>query len=187
METAVNQALMARARTFLELGDFDRAAVDLDEAERRLREALPAGHYAFAALLSQRARLAQGRGDLPRALHLVNEGLDLAIGAGDGGKGSLPGFFLQRGEIHRRLGQAEAAAADADRSLQLLDETTPTDTRTLSFGQAYLLLARARLAQGQTDAARAALDSALANLEPAAGADHPDARAARELLARSEQ
>ena len=48
-------------------------------------------------------------------------------------------------------------------------------------GRAYLIQARALLAEGKHDEAKAAASAALRHLQAALGPDHPDTRAARRL------
>ena len=63
-QVVIGQSLLLRAQIYTDRGDLSRATAMLDEAEPRLRRRLPAGHIAFASLASNRALIAQGRGDL---------------------------------------------------------------------------------------------------------------------------
>src|SRR5205085_8581835 len=60
----VSQALILRSSIYRNRGDLARAQQMLDEVEPWLKRNLPPGHVAFASLTSQRALLAQARGDL---------------------------------------------------------------------------------------------------------------------------
>jgi len=61
----------------------------LAQVEPRLRQSLPAGHYAFATLASAKALNALLRGNVPTAMELADRQLSLdeeAIKAGKGRK-----------------------------------------------------------------------------------------------------
>jgi hypothetical protein len=157
----------------------------LDEAEERLRQVLPEGHYAFVALLSQRSLLAQKRGDLERALELADQGLAVAEASVAGGQAPatlLDNLLNQRSEIQLALGQPESAVADATRLVGLMREAAPAGTHTLELARAYRTLSRALEGSGDAEGSREALISALENFEDAAGADHPETLEARALV-----
>ncbi len=185
LEGTVNHALLTRARNYLAQRDTDQAELMLNEAEQRLSQVLPAGHYAFGAILSQRSLLAQLRGDLAGALRLADQGLvifDASLAAGQGGASNLPLLLIQRSGIYLALGQPEAAVEDASRALHSLQESTPADTYTIGLGRAYLTLALALRGQGDLEGEHTMLVSALAHFQDAAGPDHPETREARAML-----
>jgi hypothetical protein len=66
-------------------------------------------------------------------------------------------------------------------ALDLIQKNTPPGTFSYRTGRAYLYLARVLKAQGKEEEARAAAQNAADHLQSAAGADHPDARSARQL------
>jgi serine/threonine-protein kinase len=186
LETTINHALLTRARNYLAQGDTDRAQEMLDAAEQRLRNVLPANHYAFGAVYSQRALLAQLRGETEDALRLANEGMaiiEASMAAGQGGASTLPTLLLLRSDLYLQLGQPDAAVADAERAVREVEESSPADTHTIGLGRAYLTLARALVAQGDPAGERAMLVTALAHFEDAAGSDHPETLETRALLA----
>jgi tetratricopeptide (TPR) repeat protein len=185
VEAAVNHALLTRSRNYLAQGDTDRAEVMLDEAEQRLRQVLPEGHYAFASVFSQRSLLAQLRGDLTGSLRLAEEGLrivEASQAAGQQTASALDPLLTQRSEVRLALGQTEGALEDAARARRLQQDSVPAGTYTIKLGRAYVTLARALDAQGDREGARAALESALEHFQDAAGPDHPETLRARELL-----
>jgi len=185
LESTVNHALLTRARNYLAQGDVEQAEIMLDAAEPRLRQILPQGHYAFGALLSQRSRLAQMRGDLEGALQLADEGLaivEASLAAGEGGGSNLPGLLLQRSELQLELGQPEQAVEDATRALDALQESTPGDTFTIGLGRAYLTLSCALRGRGDLEGERAMLGIALEHFQDAAGPDHPETQETLALL-----
>jgi tetratricopeptide (TPR) repeat protein len=185
LEGTVNHALLTRARNYLAQGDTDQAEVMLNEAEQRLSQVLPEGHYAFGAILSQRSLLTQLRGDLAGAIRLADQGLaiyDASLAAGQGGGSNLPQLLIQRSGLFLASGQPEAAVEDASRALHSLQESTPADTYTIGLGRAYLTLALALHGQGDLEAEHTMLVSALAHFQDAVGPDHPETREAWALL-----
>jgi tetratricopeptide (TPR) repeat protein len=158
----------------------------LDEAERRLRQVLPDGHYAFGAVISQRSLLARLRGDLQSALRLADQGLAISeASTAAGGASYQEPLLMQRSEIRLALGEPEGAVEDATRLLRLLQDSSPAGTYSTRLGRAYLTLARALHARGDREGGDAALASALEHFEDAAGPDHPETLRARALLSSS--
>jgi len=185
LEGTINHALLTRARNYLAQGDADRAEAMLDEVEPRLRQVLPEGHYAFGAVISQRSRVAQLRGDLAGALRLEDESLaitEAAFAAGQSDSSTLTQSLIHRAELRLELRQPDLAVNDASQALALLKETSPAGTHTITLGRAYLILARALRGQGDRKGEHAMLESALEHLQDAAGPDHPETVATRALL-----
>jgi tetratricopeptide (TPR) repeat protein len=77
-EIVVSQSLMMRASIYRQLGDLGRAEKLLSELEPRWRKMLPPGHAGFASLGSERALLAQARGDLLLAKASADEAVVIA-------------------------------------------------------------------------------------------------------------
>ena len=180
----ITQATLLRARIYREQGDFTHASAMLSEAEPKMHKLLPPGHYAFAALTSEKASLAEARGDLPTALQLSNQAVAIdeeAIKRGGQGATYLPRLLFRRSAIELKLSQADQALADASRALTLLQATAQPGTYSCNLGRAYLALARSLHAQGKTDQARTAFRSALENLQSTVGPDDPDTLSARQL------
>lgn len=190
-EVVVNQTLLRLARISGEQRDFARASAALEEVEPRLRKALPPGHYAFGAILTERAYLAQQQGDPARALDFQNQAIALlesAIKQGRAGTQFLPNLLRNRASIELAAGQLEAAEADARRTVSLLETTTQPGDFSASNGRAYLLLAKVLEAQGKTEQARHEAQLAAVQLRQSMGAEHPDTREAQGLaLAASAQ
>lgn len=185
LEGTVNHALLTRARNYLAQGDTDRAQEMLNEAEQRLRQVLPEGHYAFGAVFAQRSLLAELNGNAVDALRLADEGLaitETSMAAGQGGASTLPILLMQRSGLYLQLGQPQAAVVDAERALRAVEESSPADTHTIGLGRAHLALARALAGRGDPAGERANLVAALAHFEDAAGPDHPETVDARSQL-----
>jgi tetratricopeptide (TPR) repeat protein len=174
-ESVVTFSLYLRNLVYLRLGDLARAAATLAELEPR-ETRLPPGHYRLASLASQRALLAQARGETEAA----RAGHDRAIALSE--KRDAQGLHVLRRSIFAlEDGRAEQARADAERALALEEGAAAPGTFSSRVGLAHLVLARALRAQGKLADARAAATAAREHLEPSLGADHPDTRAARDL------
>ena len=127
------------------------------------------------------------RGDVTSALNLANQAVaavEAAIKEGKGGRPFLPTAYQRRARVELQAGRLEAAAADTYRALnqlQLPQKDAPPQAPSSRPGRAYLLLARVLTAQGKSNDARAAAQSAVENLQSTLGPDHPDTRSARQL------
>jgi tetratricopeptide (TPR) repeat protein len=183
-ERVINFAMSALVGIYRGLGDFKRAADMLAEVEQRLRRVLPAGHYAFASFTSERALLAEARGDLNTAVDLADEAmtlLEMTVKAGGEGAFYLPVFLVRRSDLELRLGRVDEAMADARRAVATLQENVQPGAFSSRLGLAYLALGRALRAQSKHEDARAALQSAAEHLHNSVGPDHRDTRSARQL------
>jgi eukaryotic-like serine/threonine-protein kinase len=174
--------LLTKAGIYREMGDARRAEEMLAMAEPIIKPTLT--ESAFRAMAaSERALLAQARGDLPAALSLMTRAVTTV--EANPHSSSLPRFVMRRSAIFLQAGRLDEARADADRALALEQKRPSGGTGTSSLGRAYLMLGRVLQAQGHHDQARAALSSALEHLTPAIGADHPETRLAKQLVAHS--
>ena len=114
--------MLLRSRLYRAQHDVQRAEATLDEVEPRLRKALPPGHYAFAAVIADRAMLELERGDTAKALQLVDQSIDAlqaTINAGKAGVNVLPLYYQRRGLIELQAGRPDAAVADMTKALEL--------------------------------------------------------------------
>jgi tetratricopeptide (TPR) repeat protein len=179
-ETAVNQSLLLRASVYRQLGDLGRAATLLSEVEQRYRRMLPGGHPAFGGLASSRALLAQARGDFPAARAAADQAVAIA---GASTPQYLPLVLLRRSNLELQMHLFEEARADGAKALGLWQQTVELGSFSSAVGRCYLALGRALQGQGKLGEARAAFASALEHLQPTLGADHPETRDARNLLA----
>jgi eukaryotic-like serine/threonine-protein kinase len=185
-EVVINQTLLRLARIARAEQDYNRSLAALDEVEPRLRSALPSGHYAFAALAAERSQTLELKGDLGNALTLANDAVRLCEELERQGKTCsqyLPSFLRHRASIETRLAQFSSAESDARRSLQLLLTQSRPGEFSLSMGQSYLTLARCFAAEGEAAQGQQMAQLAAEQLEHTVGAEHPDARAARQLAA----
>jgi tetratricopeptide (TPR) repeat protein len=69
----IDQSLFECARVYALQHNPSRAAAMLAEVEPRLRKSLPLGHYAFATLAAEQARVASMRGDIADAARASNQ------------------------------------------------------------------------------------------------------------------
>jgi eukaryotic-like serine/threonine-protein kinase len=183
-QVVIGQSLLLRSVIYTDMGDVSRATAMLDEVEPRLKRGLPAGHIAFASLASDRALVAQARGDLRAALEHSNEAVvisEAATKAGRLGGDYLPIFLTRRSELESQLGNPELAEADASRAVSLLQVSAQLGTFSSLLGRAYLALGKALQAEGKTEEAHTAFHSAAENLQDALGPDHPDTYSAVQL------
>jgi eukaryotic-like serine/threonine-protein kinase len=178
------EAAMGAATAYREVGQFDRAAHALREADAVVKNDPELAHGAYPGLLEgHRARLALARGD-PR------EGLALARSAltrqEDSVRGSLDTLFLSLVLADAEIANAqfEGAGVAARRALGIANERLGQLPHSSHAGQAHLDLGIALAGQGNLPAARNELQRALSHLRPCVGPDAPLTRRALSELAR---
>ncbi|MEZ5418339.1 MAG: tetratricopeptide repeat protein [Vicinamibacterales bacterium] len=177
-----DQAQLQAARIYVFAGRLDHGQALLDDVEARFRRMFPSTHVAFTAVAIDRARLALERGQLELAARLADE--------------TVTAFAAEpRFQVVATAGAAAACArapharpvrrarADAERLLPLVRARAPEGLASSPVAGARLLLGEALAGLGHTADARAQLTESLRETTDAAGADHPNARRARELLA----
>jgi serine/threonine-protein kinase len=183
-EVVINQTLLRLARIYRAQHDYARSLASLNEVEPRLQSALPPGHYAFAALASERSQTLELEGDTARALDLANLAIHRCVEIVRQGKSCaqfLPSMLRQRASVETALGQFASAESDARQALKLLLQQSRPGEFSQSTGQAYLTLARCLAAQGRDSEGRAMAQHAADQLEKSIGAGHPDTLSARAL------
>jgi tetratricopeptide (TPR) repeat protein len=183
-EVVINQTLLRLARVYRAQHDFARSSAMLDEVEPRLRRVLPPGHFAFAALASERSQTLGLEGDTSRALDLANLAIHMCeeiSGQGKACEQFMPVMLRHRATIETSLKQFAAAESDARQALSLLLQRSHAGEFSQSTGLAYLTLARCLAAEGRDAEGRSMAQRAADELEKSIGSDHPDTRSAREL------
>ncbi|MGB8989948.1 MAG: protein kinase [Candidatus Sulfotelmatobacter sp.] len=183
-QLVTSQSLREQSRIAISQNNFALANQLLSQVEPQMRKHLPPGHYAFAGLAADRARIALGEGDTAAALQFANESVaigETAVKAGGEGAFALPGYLLTRSSIELASGSLDPAVADSNRAVALLKSHAPPDSLSSTLGDAYLGLARASDSQGKHSDAKAAAGLAFENLQKCLGPDHPDTLAARQL------
>jgi serine/threonine protein kinase len=182
--SALNHLLLERAKIYTLQHKPDQAQAMLAEVEPMLRKDLPPGHFAFATLAADHARVALEKRDIPAATTFAQKAVEIdeaAIKAGKEGSYVLPKLLICRSEISLAAGREDQAGADASRAVGLVQLRIEHGTFSSILGSAFLALGHALQAQGKVDEARAAFRSAAEQLEPTVGLDHPDTRKALHL------
>lgn len=183
-QVVLNQCLLLQAMIHTDRGEALRAQAVLAEVEPRLQQFLPAGHVGFGALASNRALLAQLKGELDSALAFSNEAVTIAEALNKGGKAGadyLPVFLTRRATVELALNQFEQAETDARRALSLAKEKSQAPAFSSKVGRAQLALAQALAGLGKREQARDAARTAQGELDKALGPAHPESRQARQL------
>jgi serine/threonine-protein kinase len=175
-------ALLFTASAHREKGDPERAAALYDDAGRRLRASLPVTHPAFASLALQQARVALDRRQLPEAALLADDAVARSE-ASPATADLLSQALHCRAEIALADGRPGQAADDARRGIEVEARRSDPSQASSRLGRLYLVLGEARLAAGDRDGAREALQRAAAQLDATVGAGHKDSGAAQRLLA----
>jgi eukaryotic-like serine/threonine-protein kinase len=183
-QLVISQSLREQCRIAISQKNFTLASRLISEVEPQMRAHLPPGHYAFAALAVDQARIAMGEGNRALALQYANQAVSIgetAVKGGGEGAFALPAYLMTRSSIEFASGSFDQAAADSSRALSLVKANTPPNTFSSTLGYAYLSMARVLDAQGKHDEARADARSASENFEKCLGPSHPDTLTARQL------
>ena len=181
-EVITNMTLALQATIRRSRGDLEGAEQALDEVEPRLRSMLPAGHYAFATLASERSMLSAARHDFPAALALANQALAIAESS-PSSTFVVPVVLVRRSRLELAMDRPRDAEADAARALDLERSMLAAGARSSLLGRIWLALGQAQSANGKSADAQRAFAEALAQLGPTVGPDHPDTRLAQSLAA----
>jgi tetratricopeptide (TPR) repeat protein len=179
----IDQIDLQLARTFRDQHDWSRANALFSNLEPRMRRKLPPSHYAFAVLASDKALMAEARGDLPAALELENEAIaidEASIQRSGSCAALLPILLVRRSRVELELQQAQQAEADVDRALSLFKKAIDDGILSSHLGRAYLAQGRVLQVEGKRSEAQEAFILAAKHLEETLGPNHPDSRIARE-------
>ena len=177
-----DNADLLRAEMLTDDHQYDRASRLLDEVEQRLRRRYPAEHYDFAQIASDRSAIAMAHGDVDSATKFAQQAVaidEASIRRIGQCAAYLPTLLVQESQVDLRAGRLDAAAADARRALDLLQNGAGTPSS--NVGRANLALAQALQAAGSEDQAQLASRRAFADLQPTLGLDHPATRLAAQL------
>jgi serine/threonine protein kinase len=176
--------LLTRAGIYREMGDARRAEEMLTMVEPIIKPTVEEG--AFRALAaSERALLAQARGDLPAAISLTTRAITIV--EANPHSSSASRFLVRRSAILLDANRLDEARADAERALALEQKRAAGIGGTSGLGRAYLMLGQVLQAQGHHDQGRVVLSTAIDHLTPSIGAEHPETRLARQLLSQPPQ
>jgi tetratricopeptide (TPR) repeat protein len=181
---ALSRILLLRVVIYRLQHKADQAEAAMAEVEPMVRKILPPGHFVFAGLAAEHARVALEKGDISTATKFSQEAVEIdeaAIKAGKQGGDLLPKVLICRSKVSLAAERQDQASADASRAVGLLQSRIEPGAFSSTLGSAFLALGRALQSQGKKDEARAAFRSAAEQLEPAVGPDHPDTREARQM------
>jgi tetratricopeptide (TPR) repeat protein len=162
----------------------------LSQTEPRLRKKFPPNHYAFAALASDRSRLALATGDTASALRLATLALDLdeaSIKNIGECAAFVPILLIRRSNVELKAWSLQSAEADARHALQLLNAESESGVHSSNVGHAYLALALSLRDQGRWSESQDAYQAAFQNLRDTLGPAHPDTESARAIGASETQ
>ena len=185
-QLVTSQALREKSRIAISENNVVLANQLLSQVEPQMRQHLPPGHYAFASLAADRAKIATIEGNRESALRFANESVAIgekAVKGGGEGAFALPGYLLTRSSVELASGNFDLALVDSNRALDLVKANAQPGSFSSTLGYAYLGIARAKDAQGKHQEAQEAAKLASENLEKCLGSDHPDSRTARQLVA----
>jgi len=180
----VDQTDLLKSRMDTDQHRYLRATEGLKQLEPRLRKRLPAKHYAFAALSSERSRLAMAKGDVASALRYADEAIaidEASIRNMGQCAAYLPTLLVRRSHVERRAQRLELAAADAKHALELILDQSESGMHSSNIGRAYLALALSSKAPGRSAESQEAFQKAFENLQDTLGPLHPETRSAREM------
>jgi len=178
------QALMLLAGAERQRGRLNRAAELFDRAEAQLRQRLPPGHGAFAALTLQRANIALARGQLALARRLADDALERAEAVSPQDE-LVSGALLRRAQIGIAEGRGDRALEDATRAVDAEIQRTVPGAPSSRLGRMLLTLADAQHSAGRHAEARRTLETAVGHLQTTLGPAHKDTARAKDLLARA--
>jgi tetratricopeptide (TPR) repeat protein len=171
------RALASLVRVLFELGRFDAAEGQL----KALSALLPAREQPGLTLLAAHGAAARGKWAEAERIFVqyMRSSGSPRVGAA---AFRYPGTVTQAATAG--LGAGDAAAADtlAQQALRLAREEGDDEARSAVIGDALAIQARARLAQGDSSAARGLLERALVPLGNGYGSGHVRTTAARALL-----
>jgi serine/threonine protein kinase len=182
-QVVADQAQLMAARAHVAAGRVARGAALLDEVEARFRTMFDPSHAAFTAVLTDRIRVAEARGNLRDAAALADRAVQW-FESDPRHRSSVPLALRRRAQIALLQGRFDQALEDAQRLLPLVLARVPGDAPSASAGVAYVTLGEALASLDRPDEARAALTQGVRHLEAAAGPAHPVAVHATRLLTR---
>jgi len=180
----LDQTDLLKARLDLDGGHLSRAAELLEELQPRMRSKLPAQHYAFAALASDRSNLALATGNIPTAMELADQAIeidDASIRKIGQCAAFMPTLLVRRAFIEVQARREDLAISDAAKAMTIMQAEMQPGAHSSNLGRAYLAQALALKATGKGQEARMASQKAFENLKDTLGSNHPDTRRASSL------
>jgi len=180
----LDQTDLLKARLALDGGHLSRAGELLEEVQPRMRSKLPAQHYAFAALASDKSNLALATGNIPNAMDLADQAIaidEASIRKIGQCAAFMPTLLVRRAFIEVQARREDLAISDAAKAVTIMQAEMQPGAHSSNLGRAYLAQALALKATGKREEARMASQKAFENLRDTLGSNHPDTRRASSL------
>jgi serine/threonine protein kinase len=176
-------ALVGKARVAALEGRFEHAQELLQNAAARMREGqVPAGSSGALAHKLVQGQVSAGRGQLSQAVTAFTEVIDNYAKL-DCCSGPRAQALVARASALVTDRQLDAAAKDAQQALTFAQRAQGQLPSSGVTGQAWLMLADVRQAQGRNAEANQAYALAVRHLVDTLGEQHPDTLRARQALA----
>lgn len=169
-------------KTLQALGRYEEAETLLLEARDRSRSDLGPNHPMEAIVISNRALVSAGRGELDRAADQVREALRIWRGVPGRERFEQGAAMASLARIEVLRGRLEAADSLLASAREVLGRT-PETYHSFAYG-VWTALARLHEVRGELDRAEAAARRALGVLEGKVGSEHPDVAGAETILGR---
>jgi tetratricopeptide (TPR) repeat protein len=169
------------------MADVAIAEGDLRRAEEVLRPYDPDSGYVAATtpaglrILLVTAKLRMARGEYEQARTLFTQTIEGFVRGGTV-VGGLARAYVERANLGLVDGHLDEALQDANRAVEVAEQTRAGDKPSNVLGLASLAQGRAYKARGDAAAATAALKVAVENLSRTVGAEHPQTKQAAEEL-----
>ena len=174
-------AMLELSELYVERGDLKRAAAQLTTLGPLLTGPKPDG-FRVVQMAYYKGRLSLARGDAAAA----RDGFAAAVEVFEKRNSRLALFvfsLIGLSRAQRDLGDAGAAAKAGERAVEIATTLVQADTPSYLIGLSQAAVAEARLAAGDSAAARSAFTSALEQLTATLGEVHPATLAVRRSLA----
>lgn len=181
---AMRASLLQLARTYRSRGDLVRSAQSLSELEEQLHRTLPPQHVYFGRLASELAQNAQARGDLPKAMEYADRAVAIAREWREKTHGSAlyeGEFLVRRSMVLLKLNRPDAALANADSAIPILQQVSIPGSYSSDVGRAYLAKGYALRANGKSEEALAVFRTAAQHLQNSLGTDNAESHVAAQL------
>ena len=161
-------------------GQPEQARAALEAIDGRLTEGIPFDSPAMLNLLRLRVLLDAQSGCLEAALEGVNTLIARITELGLRNS-SLATAYIIRAEIRLRLNESAAALLDLEQALEVVRDSQGSVSYSADAGLALLRRAETLFAIGDRSGAKVEIESALGQLKPTLGENHPEVRRALEI------
>ena len=181
--TEVRAIMVSRALVQIEIGALEEAQASVREAERLYADLLAKRRYTARQPLFARARLALAQRDAGAALDALRQAREIVQLTGYAEDPAWHQIHHLEGRLALLRGDPKSARTSAAAALAIAQRQAIDVDASLTVAEDLLLLAQARLAQGDAAGARADAERAAQQAQAAAGAGHPVTRLALAMVA----